>query len=104
MLYLYAFVAAIAAISLEIFYRQTSLSFVQLSPLVVTGGLIIGYCVYNIITSTELFIEIAIIFPVGTMSGRILASYFVFGEKLDYPILSALTLVLAAQLVRVFFR
>ena len=104
MVYLYALLAAIIAIGWEVLYRYTNYNYWSLAPFVGLTSIVIGYCVYKIVTGTDHFIEIAIIFPLATMSARVLASWFVFGERVHYTTYIALSLVIGANLIRVLLK
>ena len=103
-LYLYAFIVGISAVVLEIWFRHTEYTFWQILPVIVPIQILIGYSVFKVVYNVVQFIDIAIIFPLATITCRTLAGIFVFKESISIATIAALALVLSANILRGFFR
>ncbi len=98
--YIYALVAGLCAVSVEVVFRKTNFHYWSLLWFIVPLQIILGYCVYQIFNNATSLLSAAIVFSFGTYTMRIIAGYLVLGEQPPINTVLAFSLIVLAQFVR----
>lgn len=104
MIYVYVFTLAFAGVGVEMLYRYSQYSFWALYPLVFIIQIPLTYSIYKIVTMADQYLEVLVLFPLGSMTVRLLAGVLILGERPPVSIGVAIGLVMLANFIRIAYK
>jgi hypothetical protein len=100
-IYIWGFISAFLAASLETFFRYTKVSWISLLPITIIPILFLNYSLFRLLRTSDNIISAFVVFGMCSISLRVLSSVLILKDPVSRGTWAAVAIIIVAQFVKV---